>query len=354
MSNTFLPVESLRTPERRSHPRQKVLFSCAELSDGNGGTVLNITERGLALQTVRSLSDKRLRRVRFQFSRSQAWVETQGRIAWIDASKSTAGLEFVNLPDEARNRITHWISLVFRSNQHVEPNEPVEKVKVVETEVPARNGLESVLPILQYPTKERLAENRSGHLIVGNAIEDATHSTIALPGRPSAKPRANPQIGVRGRSIATDKPNRSIGLAVSMILLLSAVLAFGYPLGRASNRGHNIQGTAGVIASPFSKESFTKPENSDVGATRPLDVREGEGTGFVLQVGAMIHKDTADRLAKSLREKHFPASVSHTGTDPFYRVVVGPYHDVGAASKVREELIRQDVDPILRRWNPQL
>jgi SPOR domain/PilZ domain len=336
MSDILQSAESPRSLERRSRLRQSVLFSCIQLGDGNGGTVLNINERGLALQTVRSLSDKRLRRMRFQFSRSQAWVETQGRIAWIDASRSTAGVEFVDLSEEARNRIRHWISLVLDSNNPIELSQPVEKVEVVEAEVPARNRLGGVLPILQHRGTERLAEDRSEHLIVGNAVEDATPSAATFPARPSARPRANPRIGDRERSIATHKRNRTIGLAAPMVLLLSAIFAFGYPLGGTSNPSHSV----------------TKPGNSVIGAARPLAARGWESPSFVLQVGAMRHKDNADRLAELLRDRHFPASVSHGGTDPFYRVVVGPYHNVGAASKVKEELIKQDVDPILRRRNP--
>jgi cell division septation protein DedD len=74
--------------------------------------------------------------------------------------------------------------------------------------------------------------------------------------------------------------------------------------------------------------------------------------GFVLQVGAMTHEDYADALAESLRKRHFPAFVSPRGTDPFYRVVVGPYGDVDSALKAKGELKAGGFESIRTRWNP--
>ena len=113
MPDTVQFAENPRTPKQR-HPRQQVSSSCVQLADDNGGKILNISESGLALQAVRSLTDGPLLKMRFQLSRSQNWIETQGRIVWISASGRTVGVEFVGLPHEVRDRIKKWISLTLR------------------------------------------------------------------------------------------------------------------------------------------------------------------------------------------------------------------------------------------------
>jgi HlyD family secretion protein len=60
--------------------------------------------------------------------------------------------------------------------------------------------------------------------------------------------------------------------------------------------------------------------------------------GFVLQVGAMTHRENADALVASLRGKNFPAFVLARDGDRFYRVDVGPYPDVANARIAKNEL----------------
>lgn len=108
---------NLHTSERRLYPRRNVFFSRMQLEDDNGGIILNISERGLAMQAVRGLRDDPFPQMRFQFSQTQNWVETRGRIAWISASRNVAGIEFVGLADKARDQIKEWISTEARTNQ---------------------------------------------------------------------------------------------------------------------------------------------------------------------------------------------------------------------------------------------
>src|SRR5476651_2532910 len=98
-----------RSSDRRLHMRQRVLLSCLELKDGNGGIVLDISEQGLAMQVVKSLGDNAYTQLRFQLSQSNDWVETPGRIAWMSASKQTAGVEFTDLSFESLIFIKSWI-----------------------------------------------------------------------------------------------------------------------------------------------------------------------------------------------------------------------------------------------------
>ena len=54
------------------------------------------------MQVVRSLGDNRFPKLRFQLSLSNTWIEARGRIAWLSNSRNTAGVELVEITDEAR------------------------------------------------------------------------------------------------------------------------------------------------------------------------------------------------------------------------------------------------------------
>ena len=97
--------------DRRLHSRQSVLFAYLELSESNGGIVLNISEGGLAVQAVGTIVDTHVSQIRFQLPQSADWLESSGRIAWTSASKKTAGVEFLDLSSEARAQIRDWLSL---------------------------------------------------------------------------------------------------------------------------------------------------------------------------------------------------------------------------------------------------
>ena len=74
------------------------------------------------MRAVRSVTDSQLIAMRFQLSEFQTWIETRGRIDWISASQNRMGVEFVGLPEEARNQISQWIPLKLHPAESVEGN----------------------------------------------------------------------------------------------------------------------------------------------------------------------------------------------------------------------------------------
>jgi len=149
--------------DRRLHSRQQVRsLAYIELGEGNGGIVLNISEGGLAVQAVMGLLQDHLPNMRFQFSQSKNWLETSGRIAWTSESKKTAGVEFVFLPEEAREQLKEWISLEARSSEL--PEEEVhtrfEKTAQVSSAPPSRE-LANPIPVPDPETASTANENRS-------------------------------------------------------------------------------------------------------------------------------------------------------------------------------------------------
>src|SRR5207245_6002653 len=86
-------------------------ISYIELGADNGGVLLNIGEGGLAVNAAMPLSMVDVPTIRIQCTGSQAdWIEVSGQLAWIGESKKEAGIRFIKLTEEARQKITSRLS----------------------------------------------------------------------------------------------------------------------------------------------------------------------------------------------------------------------------------------------------
>jgi len=121
---------------------------------------------------------------------------------------------------------------------------------------------------------------------------------------------------------------------------------FGY-LWRHTGNNQNEGGTAAVVVAPAVPP--TVPERP-APTLNPQSPRPS--SGYVLQVGAMAHKENADALDSSLRQKNFPAFVAKPTNNRLYLVLVGPYDDGDHADAVKRELEKQGVIAVRTEWNP--
>jgi arsenate reductase (thioredoxin) len=97
--------------ERRVHPRRPIMpLSHVEVGPNNAGMLLNISDSGLALIVAMRLAKDDLPTIRIHFADSKDSLEVSGQIVWLSESKREAGIQFVNLTDEARKRIALRIS----------------------------------------------------------------------------------------------------------------------------------------------------------------------------------------------------------------------------------------------------
>jgi septal ring-binding cell division protein DamX len=322
MPDTFQVVGDPRTPERerRQWPRQRVLFSFMHLENDNGAIILDISEHGLSMQAVRNLNDDHMPRIRFLLSQLQPWVETRARIAWISASKKTAGVEFIGLSDEARNQIKQWISLELQLNEPVKDN-------------PAIYEPENVIPFSEPETTGRVPEKQS---ISEDAVEVPPRVEKVLPYSWVCPKRAD----------SSRASGQLIALAAGTTLLLSTLFLLVYHFPKSTHSHPQMQTLLSTKAPEPSTDTSVSPTNSPVDQT-PLSGRPG----FMLQVGAMKHKENADALAEVLRQRNLPAFVSPRGTDRFYRVLVGPYGDADSTLRAKEELKGEGFDSIRTPWD---
>src|SRR3982074_1271320 len=107
----FPAVAEARPHGNRAHMRRKLSpMAYVELGQDNGGILLNLSEGGFAVQSALALTSREYPELRFQVPSLQGWLTANGRIVWISESKKEAGIQFTELPGEARREIKKGVS----------------------------------------------------------------------------------------------------------------------------------------------------------------------------------------------------------------------------------------------------
>lgn len=142
---------NVHVPERRSHRRRRVLsLEYIDLGSFNGGILLNLSEGGMYVQAVAGLSNDELPELNFRLPDSTYVVKTNAQIAWTGESRKDAGIQFVNLPEEARLKIREWVALELP---------PVETANASDANVaPVRKKAERLLE-MPAPAQSKKAGN---------------------------------------------------------------------------------------------------------------------------------------------------------------------------------------------------
>jgi TonB family protein len=108
-----------------------------ELGQDNGGILLNLGEGGFAVQSALALTSREFPELRFQVPAAQGWLTAGGRIVWISDSNKEAGIQFTELPGEARRVIQRWVSA------EGEPQKGAERAPVRSNENSPKQRLET-------------------------------------------------------------------------------------------------------------------------------------------------------------------------------------------------------------------
>ncbi|HEU0370274.1 MAG TPA: PilZ domain-containing protein, partial [Candidatus Acidoferrum sp.] len=128
---------------KRAHLRRKLApMAYVELGQDNGGILLNLSEGGFAVQSALTLTSREFPELRFQVPAHQGWLTARGRIVWLSASKKEAGVQFTELPGEARQEIYKWVST------DGEPEKPTERFPK-----PPRETRPASRPIIETPSR---------------------------------------------------------------------------------------------------------------------------------------------------------------------------------------------------------
>jgi TonB family protein len=247
MSNPLAQAhDHLPGSDRRVHSRQPIrTLAYVELDEGNGGIVLNISEGGLSVQAFASLMDDVLPSVRFQLSESDEWIRANARITWTGESRKLAGLEFVDLPDDARGQIKEW--LIREALPPGAASETSATSKVSEVSAAVRDTHEGALSTAPAPEPALAAENQGlddvataefGTPIHGALVSEAVGSSAADVCAPISG-HAHAVESTLGGEPADAKPlvvekliaNRFAAVAVLLVLAVAS-LAAGWSAGQ--------------------------------------------------------------------------------------------------------------------------
>ncbi len=101
--------DSLHPFERRRHLRQAVNSPAFASFDGvTGGMILDLSERGMSMQTVAPLNPQQPHDFQLDLLQPDSSIETTGFIAWADAL-GRAGVRFSDLPEDSRMKLKEWL-----------------------------------------------------------------------------------------------------------------------------------------------------------------------------------------------------------------------------------------------------
>lgn len=111
----------------RARPyRQKIrTLSHVNLDAASGAILRDLSEFGIAMQTVTPLTLEQQVHLRFELPAPRVRIEAVGRIAWTDAW-GQAGVQFVDLPERSQRSLKEWIFIQILSNAYLfSPSESV-------------------------------------------------------------------------------------------------------------------------------------------------------------------------------------------------------------------------------------
>ncbi len=328
---------------RRVFQREMIPFTPnafnIDLGQANVGRVINLSEGGLAVRTDANAIGGLISQMRFKFSKSEAWIETGGKVIWSDPSSESAGIEFIGLPLEGRDQIRDFLS----------------EVRSPEPSLTLKNALQSI-----QPTK--LADVVPEPLL-GRLPDPVPHVPTFVSIRPTEAKALPGALGKPAKTIMVCKEEEKASnfrqhwiIVLCIAILLAAGLAVFLPklLGRKIRP--EVPAAQDIAAAEEVPAPLDKPDPVDppaeasapskpIAPPRPL-------SGFVLQAGAMAVEANAEILADALRQDNVLVFVNNSSPDHLFRVYVGPFPDRESALKTRTALGSKGIPAILKSWSP--
>jgi len=128
-----------------------------ELGQDNGGILLNLSEGGFAVQSALALTSREYPEFRFQVPAFHGWLKASGHVVWMSESNKEAGIQFTELPAEARREIHKWVAaegdLSEARDRISAPNKESRESSEQIFDTPYRGGGGAHEPAIGYATK---------------------------------------------------------------------------------------------------------------------------------------------------------------------------------------------------------
>ena len=208
-----------------------------ELGQDNGGILLNLSEGGFAVQSALALTSSEFAGFRFQVPALHGWLKASGRVVWLSESKKEAGIQFTELPEEARREILKWVAAEGDLPETKEgtpiPNTESRRAAERILDTPYRGGGGAHEPAIGYATKTNWTQAESERPTqrepVGVAVAEPSPQDFRFTDYSmfAAEPATE--------QVWTEPPRRRGRLRGALLVILVAGLFFG--LGSTVGRG---------------------------------------------------------------------------------------------------------------------
>lgn len=167
---------------------------------------------------------------------------------------------------------------------------------------------------------------------------------------------------------------RMLAIFFALVLVCALFFSLGFSLGRRTSAavGTTLQNLPNTSSAPVSRPAAVK-NNASGSATREAKSQSGgaeatssassksspvnypapqassSGTYYV-QVAAVTRQEDADSLVEALKKKQYPvATLKGAASDKYFRVQVGPYAELKDAETMRQRLIGDGYNPIVKK-----
>jgi len=138
----MITSDSRHTPpeveEHRNSPRLRINpLVYLNIAPDNGGFLVNLGEGGMSVSVANPLVVTSEVRFSLRLAENQL-VQGTGKVCWLSETSRSAGIQFVGLPEDSRNRIRKWLRTEEnQANQDKTSETPAEPIpKRAETQTP--------------------------------------------------------------------------------------------------------------------------------------------------------------------------------------------------------------------------
>ena len=128
--------------------------------------------------------------------------------------------------------------------------------------------------------------------------------------------------------------------------------ASGSATGKVNNNASGSATGKETVKEQKSQPSASEPTPTasiKASANYPLPQASSSGTYYV-QVAAVTRQEDADSLVEALKKKQYPVvALKSASSDKYFHVQVGPYGDLKDAETMRQRLIGDGYNPIVKK-----
>jgi hypothetical protein len=246
-SSPILPEPHSGGVSCRRSPRQRIeRLVYADFGPGNGGFAINLSEGGIAFQGIRPLQKNEIIRVKFKLPATNDTVETTGQVVWLNELGKGGGLQFIDLPEELRHPIIHWMSLQTKPNNRGE-SMPVGARQVEKKET---HPLPPLPPEAQLAIAASKVETNSIAPSPPSVVSPRRVTDAALRSDLTAEPFNPTDTSQAKLPGAGAKPTWIMPFTIGVISSAAIIIAIMYILGVISVQFRLPQKTSGENPAP--------------------------------------------------------------------------------------------------------